>query len=292
MQSSLNKRRTDALPNIYRRRQIGPSVVFGFGGRDGANNPMPKHKVKIEEPTSDITGRLPITGNGTVEVEIISREYDNPEISDTRWVNGKLEWDDRHATIINHGIAKDVVMALNHPHRRDATGVGRLAKQYNGSLVDFNICWKCRYPIKARTACVPRGATEEQIRDERNWLKRKTRKGSIAVFGNQGKKIASDPRMAVEYNTTSEVKNITYADVRPYFDVKQLPNGKFYFFLEDGTGIKKGVRLGKAVLGTREFTRFEYFNLETGEPCKNYAPPVSFRLFNVKCECKLRPDQR
>jgi hypothetical protein len=306
IKSSLDPERMAKLPDIYRRPQEGSSVVFGHGGKRG-NATFPK-KVSYRDISTDDY----ITQNKLTRVEEVSREFDNPDISDTVWVGGrtiterdengkvftrvegaKLEWDNRNAVIDNRGLVHKLVVLFNHRHRRDATNLGLAAKQYAGSLVHFNICWKCKSPIKVKTACVPRGLTDEQIKDERNWLKVKRQKRSMPIIDNQGRKAFSVARQGVEYSETSEVKNVAYADCKTHYELRfDAPKGKYRYALVDGTGVDKGVRVIKRKIAGRECSTNEYYDFTTGETLKNYYPPASYRVFNSECRCKLRNDQR
>lgn len=288
--SSLSRERTNQLPNIYHRPQEGAGVKF-----EGE--------------------KLITVDNATYKERF--REFDNPAVNSLR------AFDSRIAD--NFAITRLYIMSYNHPHRRNnsAEFLGRIRASYLGTFEYFNLCWKCRKPIKTVTAKVNDSKTEPRKSAD---IKGKAALPGTLVWNQEtqsyakdssavdivpfGKKLSKrsvssrDGKLKVwdaveqRYNIverdvikseftgshfrSSSASGISqeYADVMSHYETRELPNGTWTLVLIDGTGVLKGMKL---VNGKETF-----FNKETGETLTDYRKPTSYRVFNVKCQCKAR----
>lgn len=276
--SALNTERTNELPKIYHRPQEASWVKTEL-----------RRKVRSFDTHAEFT-----------------RTFDNPEVNLLKQFEPK-------PSPINLEVTRDYVVSYNHEHRRvrDAEYLTRLRVNYLASLEICNLCWKCRNPIKTVSASIHRGKSAVrsladikgiaaipavQIWDpvvEKYFVQR----GSDAVTKTYDKKRklststpdGSGNTNKVEFKgklfrQSSPAKNTWYADVLCHFETRKSPDNpnKWIYVWVDGTGVEKGLKY----VGKKKNERF--FDIATGEDLPRYKKFKSYRVFNVRCGCKVR----
>jgi hypothetical protein len=262
--SALNRARVLELPNTYHRAQGGGGV-----------------KVQLRRKFKDFD---------TFDREWV-QYFENPDVNLLKAFKPvQVVWD-------NRGIVRAYVEVFNRnvKVKRDHPNLlHQLRLLYYEDFEQYNLCWKCLCPIKTQSSkavkqdlplvgpllqsranepvkTTRRGVTPSKIR--KRWNGREDRYEKHEVF------VKPKNFRAFHYRYRGSVTQ-TYADVVPHFQVFQTDNGKWIFAFVDGTKVLKGI---KSIDGKDVF-----FELNTGKLLPDYKPPVTYRVFSVKCGCPVR----
>lgn len=274
---SISRDVTDALPELYYRPQEAAKDKFEL-----------RRTVK----------------NFDTHTEFV-RNYENPNINLLDAFKAKFR--------DNLELTFQYVVHYNklRNRKREESFLHALRVNYLSSFETYNLCWKCRQPIKVKSARIVRpleGGQPLETAEVKVWnpeskkyevkrverplksLRRSvsSRDSKLKVWDYEERKyktvlrnsLTTTFRSSLYSNAKTPITDV-YADIEPHFETYTTKAGKLAFALVDGTGILKGVR------GQREY--FVINDNETqGENLPDYEPPPYYRVFNSKCSCKVR----
>ncbi len=222
-----------------------------------------------------------------------TRTFENP---DRNWMK-----DFEPAYRWNQVETQNFVEAFNSRKSDAETWLVIKRNAYLESFEAFNLCWKCKQPLKTKKARVYHGKSEPRTPDEIVGRVNKTDGGkrrfqisarnvSVRTFTAQrGFEDLHHHDVIVEfkghhYKPTLDALTDEFADIIPHFETRETASGKWIYVFIDGTGILKGVKPNKKK-GKRGQPLF--FVLSTKEELPDFRPQP-YRVFNAKCGCIVK----
>jgi hypothetical protein len=245
IQSSLSPTRTQMLPDVYHRPQVGSGVYL-----------LPESiNQNCEEPHSRTSNGSVVPNNRVMRF----REYENPNVNSMRAFDTRPCFD-------NFYDVRRLVLAYNHLERRDRPKLAYYRGRYATSLETCNLCWRCKKPIKVQEARFTRPSG----------IFRKPERKTQYIRTVRGVRLSGERQ-----KTVSNAPVTIYADVQCHFEYRvKLVNGekKYFFVFVDGTGRNIQSRRN----GWRRI--FVEVKPDGSETKINYIPQT-YRVQHQKCKC-------
>lgn len=231
------------------------------------------------------------------------RSFDNPNVNLLKSFDAKEDG--------NKIVTRNLVCAFNYPHRGGKTAeqqkanLARCRREYQRAFEDFNLCWRCRKPLKVKTASIMPKSEPRDLNDGSTIKGKVVLPPSVEYAEKLGWSDRDFEQVIKRHHRPSKslgehwkpyegVKTVQYADVISHFEYRLHPDGRAYYVFVDGTS--RNIQLkreeityyrkkrGKHV--PRKHVKTFFAEVFPDGSYKECMVQNSYRVLNQKCGCK------